>query len=215
MGENPKIACPNCGEQIVIILNEFVDVATDPVYKEKILTGDFFTVKCPKCGDETIIEYPMMYIDPEKKLNIYMSPEQDDQLLEQLNSLTVPDSDIDAESKFRLVANSAQLIEQITMAEAGRDDRILQAYKMIICENSKEEMPGMASTDLFYTRDLDEEFFVLWPMGNDEGDQLTLGLDPKLYDELAVDLGELLETEPNKYVRIDDDWITKRIEITE
>lgn len=215
MGQNQVIKCPKCNEDLVVKLKEFVDVALDPIYKEQLLAGDFFMVKCDSCGDETIIEYPMMYIDSSKKLNIYMAPDHEENLLDNLNSLEVPDGDLDPEAIYRVVDNSAELIEKIIIVDSGRDDRILQLYKMIICENTKEELPGMEPSDLLYIKDGSEEYFVIWTTENEDGDRLSADLDEELYIELERDFGDALETEPNKYVKVDKEWILSRIEIAE
>lgn len=215
MGQNQVIKCPKCNEDLVVKLKEFVDVALDPIYKEQLLAGDFFMVKCDSCGDETIIEYPMMYIDSSKKLNIYMAPDHEEDLLDNLNSLEVPDGDLDPEAIYRVVDNSAELIEKIIIVDSGRDDRILQLYKMIICENTKEELPGMEPSDLLYIKDGSEEYFVIWTTENEDGDRLSADLDEELYIELERDFGDALETEPNKYVKVDKEWILSRIEIAE
>ena len=73
--EKEKFKCPNCEHEITMNLNEFVDVSTDPEFKEKIMNGEFFLIKCPECGDETLVEYPVMYMDPDKKMTNYMEPE--------------------------------------------------------------------------------------------------------------------------------------------
>lgn len=106
--EKEKFKCPNCEHEITMNLNEFVDVSTDPEFKEKIMNGEFFLIKCPECGDETLVEYPVMYMDPDKKLTIYMAPEHEADLLEQLNSLEVPEGDLDEEADFSAWSETAR-----------------------------------------------------------------------------------------------------------
>ena len=130
--ENNKIRCPECGKEINVYVKEFVDVATNPEYKEQILNGTFFLAVCPECGSETLMEYPIMYIDSEKKLNIYMAPEHDDDLLKQLNSLEIPYGEEEKDAIFRVTSGGDELLEKILIAEGGRDDRIIELYKLII-----------------------------------------------------------------------------------
>ena len=185
--EKEKFKCPNCEHEITMNLNEFVDVSTDPEFKEKIMNGEFFLIKCPECGDETLVEYQVMYMDPDKKLTIYMAPEHEADLLEQLNSLEVPEGDLDEEAIFRVVGNSAELLEKILLADGGRDDRVMELYKAIIVENMKEEWPDVKIRDLLYFFDNGEEYFIIWDYDNAAGEQLTVNVDDELYTQLKDD----------------------------
>ena len=97
-----EMECPSCGETIKVPVQEFVDVKENREYKKRFLEGDFFLHTCGECGDKFILEYPVMYMDPDRKLNIYMAPEHEDDLLEQLNSLDLPDNATDPQARFRL-----------------------------------------------------------------------------------------------------------------
>lgn len=211
--EREIINCPNCGEEITVHYNEFVDVTTDPIYKEQIMSGEFFLVKCPECGDETLVEYPVMYMDPERKLTIYMAPEHDDSLLEQLNSLDIPQGDIDEEAVFRVVGNSAELLEKILMADGKRDDRIMELYKAVIVENVKEEWPQIQQEDLLYFLDGDEEYFIVWDFDNAMGEQLTVNIDDELYSQLEEDYLSELAVPANTYAEVNAQWLADRINV--
>lgn len=213
--ERETFKCPNCGHEVVVNLNEFVDVSTDPEYKAQIMCGDFFLAKCPECGDETLAEYPVMYMDPDHKLTIYMAPGHDASLLEQLNSLDVPECDLDEEAVFRVVSNSAELLEKILMADGHRDDRILELYKAVIVENIKEEWPQVVTQDLLYFLDGDEEYFIVWDYDNAMGEKLTINIDEELYDQLKNEYLPALAVPTNKYVEVNAQWLAEKIEVVE
>lgn len=207
--------CPNCGEEITVHLTEFVDVSMDPDYKQQIMNGDFFLVKCPKCGDETLAEYPVMYMDPDKKLTVYMAPGHDDELLKQLNSLDIPAADVDDEAVFRVVSNSAELLEKILMADGHRDDRIMELYKAIIVENVKEEWPQIQVSDLLYFLDNGEEYFIVWDFDNALGEQLTVNIDDELYDNLKENYLSGLAIPANTYAEVNAGWLAERVDVVE
>lgn len=213
--EKEKFKCPNCEHEITMNLNEFVDVSTDPEFKDQIMNGEFFLIKCPECGDETLVEYPVMYMDPGKKLTIYMAPEHESDLLEQLNSLEVPEGDLDEEAVFRVVGNSAELLEKILLADGGRDDRIMALYKAIIVENMREEWPDVKIRDLLYFFDNDEEYFIIWDYDNAAGEQLTVNVDDELYNQLKDDYLAALTIPANKYAEVNDQWLAERIDVVE
>ncbi len=211
--EREMLNCPNCDTEIGFKPIEFVDVSTDPDYKEKIMTGQFFMVKCGECGAEIMVEYPVMYMDPEKKLNVYMAPDHEGDLLDQLNSLEVPEADIDAEAIYRLVNSPTELLEKILLADGGRDDRIMELYKALIAESIREDFPQVQPQDLLYYVDGDEEYFIVWDYENEEGEQLTIEVDEELYQQLREDHIEALGIPANKYAEVDAVWLMDRIEV--
>lgn len=213
--EREIIECPNCGEELTVHLNEFVDVSTDPDYKLQIMNGEFFLTRCPNCGDETLTEYPVMYMDPDKKLTVYMAPGHDASLLEQLNSLDIPAGDVDEEAIFRVVGSSAELLEKILLADGHRDDRIMELYKAIIVENVKEEWPQIQVTDLLYFLDGDEEYFIVWDYDNALGEQLTVNVDDELYSKLAEDYLPSLAIPANTYAEVNGEWLAAKVDVVE
>lgn len=213
--EREMLNCPNCDMEIGFKPIEFVDVSTDPDYKEKIMNGQFFMVKCGECGAEIMVEYPVMYMDPEKKLNIYMAPDHDGDLLEQLNSLDVPECDEDKDAIFRLVNSPTELLEKILLADGNRDDRIMELYKAIVVENIREEFPQVVPQDLLYYIDGDEEYLIVWDFDNEDGEQLTISIEEELYQDLYNDFVGALEIPANKYAEVDATWLADRVDVEE
>lgn len=206
------VVCPGCEENIKVPMNEFVDVVENPEYKKQIIEGDFFLNQCGNCGDSVLVEYPLMYMDSEKKLNIYMAPAHEDDLLEQLNSLDVPGADLDTESQFRLTSNGVSLMEKILIAERGLDDRILELYKFIIWEDVKEQWSDLEPGDLLFMFDEEEDYFVIWNSDNGNDEKLTIPIDQELYSELRDNYLEALSIPPSKYAEVNQEWISERFE---
>lgn len=211
--DREMLNCPNCDMEIGFKPIEFVDVSTDPDYKEKIMNGQFFMVKCPECGAEIMVEYPIMYMDPDKKLNIYMAPDHDGDLLDQLNSLDVPECDIDEEAVYRLVNGPTELLEKILLADGNRDDRIMELYKALIVESIREDFPQVQPQDLLYYVDGNEEYFIVWDYENEDGEQLTIEVDEELYQQLVEDHMPALMIPANKYAEVDAVWLMDRVEV--
>jgi len=212
MSEIIEVECPGCGEMIKVNMNEFVDVVENPEYKAAIVEGDFFLNECPGCGDAVMVEYPVMYMDPSRGLNIYMAPDHEDDLLDQLNSLDIPDSDVDETAVYRLTACGVQLMEKILIAEGGRDDRIIELYKFIVWDSVKEEWPDLEEGDLLYMFEDDEEFLVVWPSDNGDGEKLTMDFDEELYADLAENYTEIVSVPAGKYAGVNQSWIGERFE---
>ncbi|MBQ1471443.1 MAG: hypothetical protein IIZ34_03690 [Eubacterium sp.] len=103
-----EIECPSCGCEFEVPMREFVDAQEDPTVKKKIIEGEFFLNACPDCGDQMLVEYPVMYTDPEKKLNVYLAPGHEEDLLDQMNSLDIPPVDDTADVVYRVVGKGRQ-----------------------------------------------------------------------------------------------------------
>lgn len=211
--EKQKIQCQNCGTDIPVNMTEFVDISTDPVYKEKIMDGSFFMVKCPSCGDETLVEYPVMYMDPSKKLTVYMVPDHEDDLLDNLNSLDVPETDLNPEAEFRLVNCSSELLEKILLRDNNRDDRVIELYKALICENIKEDWPDVTPDAILYYKEPDDEYFIIWDYVNAAGEQLTVNLDEELYEDLKTNYISAMDIPLNKYAEVNNAWLLERVNV--
>ena len=211
--EKEKFKCPGCGAEMTMDIHEFVDVKEDPTYKEAIMSGAFFLAECPACGEATLAEYPMMYMDPDRKLTVYMAPGHDDTLLDQLNSLELPESAVDTEAVFRVVRDGGELLEKILIADGGRDDRVIELYKALVYENIKEEWPDVRREDLLYYLDGEEDYFIIWDYTNAMGEQLTVNLDEALYQELVQDYLVALEVPAGKYAEVNADWLAERIDV--
>ncbi len=211
--EKEKFKCPGCGTEITMDVHEFVDVKEDPAYKDAIMSGAFFLAQCPACGASTLAEYPMMYMDPDRKLTVYMAPGHDDSLLSQLNSLELPASAVDPEAVFRVVQDGGELLEKILIADGGRDDRVIELYKALVYENIKEEWPDVRREDLLYYLDGEEDYFIIWDYTNAMGEQLTVNLDEALYQELVQDYLAALEVPAGKYVEVNATWLASRIDV--
>lgn len=203
------IECPGCSNKMDIKIKEVVDVKENPELKNEIIEGDFFRHKCPKCGDEIIVEYPITYIDPDKKLNIYMEPGYGKDVLENLNSLDLPEELIDKESVFRLVPNGLSLAEKILIAEKNRDDRILELYKFIIWKDVLKEWPELKEGDLIYVFDKEQEYFTVWPSDNGKGEKMSIPINLEFYENLADKYMDFLKIPAGKYEVVDKPWISK------
>ena len=211
--EREKFKCPKCGTEITVNLKEFVDVTENPEYKTQIMNGQFFLVRCPNCGDETLAEYPVMYMDPSKKLNVYMVPDHGEELLQQLNSLDIPDAEVDEEAVFRVVRSADQLLEKILIADGGRDDRLIELYKAVIIENIREEWPEVKQKDLLYFLGREEEYFIAWGIENAKGEQMTINLENELYEILKKDYLSALAVPAGKYAEVDEEWLKGKVKI--
>ncbi|MGF1504412.1 MAG: CpXC domain-containing protein [Anaerolineae bacterium] len=70
------VTCPNCGQPFNALLEQILDVGTDPSVKDRLLSNQINTVTCPHCGWNGQIGTPLVYHDPAKPLAIVHVPMQ-------------------------------------------------------------------------------------------------------------------------------------------
>ena len=207
------IPCANCGEPVPLDFIEFVDIKENPELKERILDGGFFNVSCSHCGTEIRIEYPVMYMDPEKNLDIYMVPEHNGGLLNNLNSLEVYDDNVEREKIKRLTGTSEDLIEKILIFDNNRDDRIIELYKVLLSERIRVDWPDMYKWKLLYYNDEAGEMFIVRDFNSAPGgEKLTIVINDEDYKSLEEDFGDCLKIQPGKFEEVNREWIIKKID---
>jgi hypothetical protein len=69
-----QITCPNCQQPFRAILEQLLNVDSDPSVKERLLSGRLNLVTCPHCGFQGSMATPLMYHDNEKQLAITYVP---------------------------------------------------------------------------------------------------------------------------------------------
>ncbi|MBQ1490210.1 MAG: CpXC domain-containing protein [Eubacterium sp.] len=206
------VECPGCGESFRMDPMEFCDVTDDPDLKARIIEGDFFMNICPEYGAMVVVEYPIMYIDRNRDLKVYLAPEHEDDLLQQMNSLSIKDQDETEQTEMRLVSTGVELMEKILIREAGLDDRLIELYKFLIWDQISEAWPGLAEGDLLFMFDEEGEYLVVWPSDNGNDEKLTAPLDREFYQELADQYLEFLDVPTGKYAEVNQAWIGERFE---
>jgi hypothetical protein len=66
--------CPRCRQPVLAEVNQIFDLHTDPLAKQKLLSGVVNFMHCPSCGFEGMLSLPIVYHDPEKELLLTFFP---------------------------------------------------------------------------------------------------------------------------------------------
>lgn len=129
--ETIQVTCPKCQHAQAFENWQSVNVTLNPELRERVLSGELFTLTCAKCGEETTIEKALLYNDMERSFMVCLSGSEPP---------AVPSIDSLDLSKVRLrwVETPAHLSEKIRIFEDGLDDRLLEIQKILV-ENMLEE----------------------------------------------------------------------------
>ena len=66
-----EISCPKCKKKQEFKLWQAVNVTEDILLKDEVFSRDIFKFVCKECKVESIIEYPFIYHDADKKFFVY------------------------------------------------------------------------------------------------------------------------------------------------
>ncbi len=141
------ITCPKCGQDNEVKIFRTVNVTTDAQLHDKVISGELFRFRCPHCGHEAELKYPMLYNDMKYRFMIYYIPEIDRSSVidEKLESEYAEYAELEGVTR-RLVGSFNQLKEKIHILESGLDDRAMEIAKValydVVCKRTGEKVSG-------------------------------------------------------------------------
>jgi len=151
LSKNIEINCPKCNAKQNFKVWQSVNVTEDITLKEMVFNQSIFNFKCNKCETQTLIEYPFIYHDYDKKFFVYFdSTGKFENIIENEGYIT------------RTASNYLELLETIKILEDKIDeDRIKIAKEELF--NKFKTNDNLKSIDkLYYSgiKDNKLEFFV-------------------------------------------------------
>lgn len=139
-----SIVCPNCRHQYSALVEQLLDVGTDPSAKARLLNGQINASTCPNCGTRHQLTTPLMYHDPDKQLaitympmEIQVSTEERERFVGQLTTSIMQELPDDSPKGYLLQPKQSLtmqgLIEQVLEADGITRD-------MLDAEKQKAEL---------------------------------------------------------------------------
>lgn len=187
-----KQTCPKCGATITHSYYQFYEVTKEEQAIKKQLLKErskFFEAKCPKCGVSASIQYPLQYIDTEKKLNIYLMPighPDENKFFDQVEKFNTRPGFI-----TRLVADGDALVDKISVFDANLDDRVVELSKVLLwgdlCEQQPKYENAECNVQWFIHSDNNKEYENTILFGyemNGKRDSVILALDDDYYQNI-------------------------------
>jgi len=158
------IKCPKCGEQNEVQLFESINVRQEPELRDQLMANKVNEVACLACAFSFRVDKPLLYIDQDHQLMIYLIPASEqqyetgeDQFNEFLrNMLGLLPVDFRA-PEVQLVFSRIELIERIFLTEARLNPRIIEYIKHKIYAQNGAKIPPQAKAILFNAQDSNEE----------------------------------------------------------
>jgi hypothetical protein len=183
------ITCPNCQWQQNFMVWQSINVTSDPSLKDKLKSGELTTFRCQHCGQAAEVVFSLLYHDMEKRWMIWL----------------VPDGKLPAETQdgllnkklpgylLRLVRSRNELIEKLSIMDAGLDDRIVAAIKHMLRQRLEHdrgiELPLLFFDERVRAKEGPLELHFAWV-----GDTSVQGIavSNEVYEGLKVQLNTAL-----------------------
>lgn len=213
MEREVKITCPECGTEGDFTLWQSVNTQLDPEAKQKVLSGELFQFKCPKCGSVTNVNYDLLYHQMDDQLMIQVAStdeelrvasESFDKFID--GSFLPGFSLLEQDYCFRIVRNLNQLREKIYIFDQGLDDRIIEVLKVLMFFNPgvKPDVKQFDEKVVEVFVDINEGAPEKFAVRFDNGNWRTAPFIKQWYDEVKNGISALGDGQQS-YI-VDHDW---------
>lgn len=198
------VTCPKCQNKQKTMIWDSVNINVNPEVKEKILRNDFFKFKCGKCGAETVLAYNCLYHDMTLKQMFYLMPEYKEDNADDLDTLGAEVLKHAPDYIMRVVKTPNDLIEKIKIFDAGRDDRIIEIYKIFLLIDMAQNRSDFKAKHLYFDSVRGKDVIVAF---DSSGQMIPEEIKQPVYDDLMRTYGkkELIHSR-HVYQLIDRTW---------
>lgn len=200
------ITCPHCHSQREETIYSSINSHDDPAVKQGIMADTLFMYRCPVCGLNARMTYPILYNDIENKFMIYLIPGAEKTQI----------ADRTGEKEFlklppitkRIVPTFNEFKEKILILESGLNDMALEITKAAVCEAVTRKTGLEVKEGYFsaYNKENNEIGFTFF-LGDDY-DVYTQKTNPQIYKRSENIVKRLCRDELNSksFLKIDGSW---------
>lgn len=136
-----SLPCPSCGHTSSVRLAESANAARHPPFRAQVLAGTFMRFVCEQCHEATVVERELLYTDLPRGQAIAVFPSERrgegvamEQGFEGMWGGLAEEPGLAGKSLplRRIVFGYAELREKLICADAGLDDRVVEALKLVL-----------------------------------------------------------------------------------
>ena len=112
--------------------------------KQALLEGNLFRFECDECGAKRQLDMQFIYRDPEKKVMIFLLPEyhsDNEEVTRVLDEIIQQQNFSLADYRLRIALHGVDLVEKITIFDAGYDDQEIEIVKLLTDGLFAQEKP--------------------------------------------------------------------------
>ncbi len=204
--KNNEMTCPACGTMGEKQIGSRICTSNiDEKTKRSILNGELFSWQCPNCSERFFINSTFLYNDDKKRFMLYLVPGFKD------GSYKVPTvikarSDYDTEnSTLRIVPSFSEFVEKIRIFEAGLDDRIVEAIKLLYINMHLQDGGSEVYDMVFENTDENGSLLLGVFLENDDYEQ---AVPVEIYKNTTEEFASILpEEKHDEFIVVDQEWL--------
>lgn len=197
------VSCPSCKKQFETITFESLNTDFAPDVVETIISGERFNAKCPHCGFVAHLEYDFLYHDMKHNAMIWVIPKNSSKYSEKVDKVRALPSLFPGDLT-RIVSSTNALREKVACLESGKDDRIIELYKVLLLSQVKQQVPGFTFQSAFYTYREGRDIVFFYDVN---GKELACELDRDTYNRVSDYFKKpLSQLREDRFQVIDFNW---------
>ena len=201
--EQIKLKCDECGKEYEATMWHSINVDLNPELREKFFDNSLFNFKCPHCGNEHYIVYPVLYHDMKHNFMVQSGPlSACISFIEQLQSYD-EFGDI-TDSIIKTTATTHELAkEKVVALENGLDHRFATVARVNEVENFKEYAKTIGDPYIlgsYLSYDTEGNIIVnveVYFKEEDKFDIYSCRFDMDYYNKLVRDYKDVLDDTTN------------------
>lgn len=204
-----NIECPKCGNQGKKKTLSRIKISKTPEVREQVLDGSLFKWKCPQCKNSFFMQAPFLYNDDENRFMVYFIPgfkERSYKIPTVIKTLSDYDT---ASSILRIAPSFVELVEKIRIFEAGLDDRVVEAVKLLYSNMHVQDKGEKVFSMVFESckENGDMHFGVYL-----EDKDFEAVLPQSVYDLAIIDISPMFGDDPEEeFIVVDQTWLSGKL----
>lgn len=211
MRSKVNFKCPKCGQTVEAEQWTAVNGDKNPQQKLKILEGSLFKAKCPKCGKETKIGYPMLYNDTKQNYMIWLVYDEEevkhttDYFKNSKNDLIEDENGdvVDKDCRQRIVMSPEALREKIMIFDSGLDDKMIEILKLAYAKEAQRALRDDNIAAAFFSNRDGEKRIEMY---TEKGKAFVSPMSRRIYEEIDDKYGGKASYAEDRVFIIDDVW---------
>ena len=200
--------CPRCSHKNKATVFQSINTNYSPNVVDQILSGELFRSTCSSCGYVARLNYDFLYHDLVHKSMIWVldknAPDYEERVRDVRKTPTLY-------KHTRIVANTDELREKVSCLELGKDDRIIEVFKIFIKNEFDQTRPDskLNAIRFLYLNGI-PKFYIY----DQEGNQLSSDLDDAYYSMISKEFGSIMDAESARnYEEINFSWALRVVDV--